>query len=323
MERSGPGLALKIAIAAVAGLVVQDVIVVALWSRRAETAELALALAAVLALTLVLAAVWGGSLAHALRQLARSCYVARKGDTHVLVQMPRADEIGQVNEEINRLVVLVRDLTEVQTGLSASAAVADAVNQSAPDLLRTSQDALVSLKELREGASAGGMILSRVAGRVEQARRVMEQVARPLGVRGAPEEIALRLKALERLSHEVELLADQVVDEVARPSIDEAALAREVNGLRDAARTMAEVAGHALPYLERRRLDAEAAEQAVEGLTVAGVEAQDGVRVGELMERSAASGMSAATRLASSLRRIGVVLEVYADRRRLGLPGPA
>ena len=318
MERSGPGLAFKIALAAVAGLVVQDVIIVALWSRRADATETAIALGAVLALTTVLAAVWGGSTSQALRQLARACYVARKGDTNVLIQLPRADEIGQVNEEINRLVVLVRDLTAVQNGLSAGATVADTVNHAAPDLLRTSQDALVSFKELREGAAAGGMIMSRVAGRVEQARRLMEQVARPLGERGAPDEIALRLRALERLSHEVDLLADQVVDEVARPTIDEAVLAREVNGLRDAARTMAEVAGHALPYLERRRMDAEAAQQAVEGLAAAGVEAQDGVRVGELMERSAASGMSAATRLASSLRRIGVVLEVYADRRRLG-----
>ncbi len=35
------------------------------------------------------------------------------------------------------------------------------------------------------------------------------------------------------------------------------------------------------------------------------------------MERSATSGLSAASRLASSLRRIGVLLEVYADRKRL------
>ncbi|MBM3307906.1 MAG: hypothetical protein FJY74_06240 [Candidatus Eisenbacteria bacterium] len=321
MDRSGPGIAIKIVLAAVVGVVVQDVVLLALVSNGADPGEMMIALGAVLALTLVIAAVWGSAVAGALRQLARSCYVARKGDTNVLLRLPRADEIGQVNEEINKLVLLLKEFTEERSWLASTAGVADAVDQAAPDLLRTSQDVIVSLKELREGAAADGAILGRLALKSEQARQLMERVARPTGARGGPDEIAERLSALAGLSREVELLADQVVDEVARPTIDEAALARGVNGLRDAARTIVEVAGQAIPHLEQRRMDAEAAERAAENMRSAGAEAQDGIRVAELMERSAASGMSAASRLASSLRRIGVALEVYADRRRLGLDG--
>jgi HAMP domain-containing protein len=318
MERSGPGIGIKILVVAIAGIVVQDIVLIAMFYADAPVATVQVLLGGVLVLALVVGATWGNAVSRALRQLARACYVARKGDTNVLLQMPRADEIGQVNEEINRLVVLLKDLLEAQTELAASAGVTDAVNQAGPDLLRTSQDILVSLKELREGAAADSLILGRVAVKVDQARHLTEQVARPSGDRGVADEIASKLKALGALSREAEFLADQVIDEVARPSIDEAALARAVNGMRDAARTMAEVVGQAIPHLERRKADAEAAAQAVESLRSAGSEAQDGGRVAELMERSAASGMSAASRLASSLRRIGVALEVYADRKRLG-----
>lgn len=317
MERSGPGIGIKILVVAIAGIVVQDVLLIAMSYSGMPAATVQVVLGAILILALVVGATWGNAVSRALRQLARACYVARKGDTNVLMQMPRADEIGQVNDEINRLVVLLKDLLEAQAELAATAGVTNAVTQAGPDLLRTSHDILVSLKELREGAAADGLILRRVAGKVDQARLLTEQVARPLGELGVAEEIASKLKALGALSREAEFLADQVIDEVARPSIDEAALARAVNGMRDAARTMAEVAGQAIPHLERRRADAEAAAQAVESLRSAESETQDGGRVAELMERSAASGLSAASRLASSLRRIGVVLEVYANRKML------
>jgi methyl-accepting chemotaxis protein len=317
MDRSGPGIGIKILVVAVSGIVVQDILLIAMSYSGVPVPIVQIVLGVVLVLALVVGAMWGNAVARALRQLARACYVARKGDTNVLMQMPRADEIGQVNDEINRLVVLLRDLLEAESELGASAGVTNAVSQAGPDLLRTSQDILVSLKELREGAAADSLILRRVAGKVDQARLLSEQVARPHGEPGAAEEIASKLRSLGALSREAEFLADQVIDEVARPEIDEAALARAVNGMRDAARTMAEVAGQAIPHLERRRADAEAASQAVEGLRSAEAETRDGGRVAELMERSATSGLSAASRLASSLRRIGVLLEVYADRKRL------
>lgn len=319
MDRSGPGLGIKILVVAIAGIVIQDILLIGMSYLGAPQATVQVVLGAVLVLALVAGATWGSAVSRALRQLARACYVARKGDTNVLTQMPRADEIGQVNDEINRLVVLLKELLETQTELGASAGVTNAVAQAGPDLLRTSQDILVSLKELREGAAADGLILRRVSGKVDRARLLTEQVARPHGELGVADEIASRLKALGALSREAEFLADQVVDEVARPNIDEAALARAVNGMRDAARTMAEVAGQAIPHLERRRADAEAAGEALESLRSAESEMMDGGRVAELMERSASSGLSAATRLASALRRIGVLLEVYADRRRLDI----
>ena len=132
----------------------------------------------------------------------------------------------------------------------------------------------------------------------------------------ASSDPAPRLKSLGALARETELLADAVVDEVARPSIDEASLARAVNGLRDAARTMAQVAVQAVGPLEKRREDAEAALKAADRIITAESEKADGSRVAELMERSARNGLAEATRLATTLRKLGVVLEAYAARRR-------
>jgi len=316
MERSGPGIELKVVIVAVVGVLLQDAALAALYFADAGPTTIQVVLGAVLVITLIVAAAWGNSLSRALRQLARSCYVARKGDTNVLTQLPRSDEVGQVNDEINKLVVLIRELTEARDELSTSSEVTGVVSQTAPELLRSSQEALVSLKELREGATAEAVILRRLANKIEDARRLVEAVARPAGDRGAAEDVASKLKSMTALSKETEFLADQVIDEVARPDIDEAALARAVNGMRDAARTMSEVASQAIAHLDRRRADAEAASLAVEALRSADAEKQDGARVAELMERSAGSGLSAASRLGSTLRRLGVVLEAYEERRR-------
>ena len=40
----------------------------------------------------------------------------------------------------------------------------------------------------------------------------------------------------------------------------------------------------------------------------------------ELMEKSAAGGLAEATRLATTLRKLGVVLEAYAARKRSETP---
>jgi hypothetical protein len=44
-------------------------------------------------------------------------------------------------------------------------------------------------------------------------------------------------------------------------------------------------------------------------------EKADGSRVAQLMEKSAASGLAEAARLASALKRLGIALEAYAERR--------
>ncbi len=117
MDRSGPGIGIKILVVAIAGIVVQDILLIAMSYSGVPVTIVQIVLGVVLVLALVVGAMWGNAVARALRQLARACYVARKGDTNVLTQMPRADEIGQVNDEINRLVVLLRDLLEAESEL--------------------------------------------------------------------------------------------------------------------------------------------------------------------------------------------------------------
>ena len=53
-----------------------------------------------------------------------------------------------------------------------------------------------------------------------------------------------------------------------------------------------------------------------ERVAAAEQEKADGSRVAELMERSASTGLGAATRLASTVRRLGVLLETHDQRRR-------
>jgi hypothetical protein len=76
------------------------------------------------------------------------------------------------------------------------------------------------------------------------------------------------------------------------------------------------IAAQAVGPLEKRREDAEAALKAADRIITAETEKADGSRVAELMERSAGNGLAEATRLATTLRRLGVVLEAYAARRR-------
>lgn len=323
LERSGLSLEMKVVLLVVAVLVIQNGIVLAMYLGGAAPATIQLVLGGFIVLSLVIAAVWGNALSRAVRRLTRACYVARRGDTGVLSEPARTDEIGELNDEINKLVVLLRGFQDARAELSSGRDVIEELERSAPDIVRSSQEILVSLKELREGAVAEAAILRKVAGCLAEARDLVADIARtPSGLPSA-DDSAQRLKSLGALARETELLADQVVDEVARPRVDEGALARAVNGLRDAARTMAEVAALAAGPLERRRADAEAALKAVDRLMSAESEKADGTRVAELMGRSAESGLSEATRLAATLRRLGIVLEAYAVGRaaRLGRAG--
>ena len=127
----------------------------------------------------------------------------------------------------------------------------------------------------------------------------------------ASDEVAHKLRAFSGAAREAEILADAVVDEVSRREIDAAALARAVNGLRDSVRTMADVSGEAASFLEQRRADARAAAVALERLAEAESQKTDGSWIAELMDRSAARGLSEATRLASTLRKLGLVLEAF------------
>ena len=118
-------------------------------------------------------------------------------------------------------------------------------------------------------------------------------------------------------NREIEALSDRVMDEVARPEIDTTELARAVNGLRDASRILADVAGQAVAPLERRDADAQSAAKATDQVAIVDDERIDATRVAELMQKSALSGINAATRLASSLRKLGVVLEAHAHQQRM------
>ena len=317
MERSGPSIEFKVVLLVVAALVIQDLVLLAMYVGGARPVTIQLALGGVLVVSLVVAAVWGNALVRAVRRLVRACYVARHGDTGVLSELTRTDELGQLNDEINRLVVLLRNSTDTRSELTSSKDVIEELERTAPEIMRSSHELLVSLKEVHEGATAEIAILRKVSGCLGEARGFVAGVAR--GATGNPPVggPAAGLKSLGALARETELLADAVVDEVARASIDEASLARAVNGLRDAARMMAQVAAQAAGPLEKRREDAEAALKAADRIITAESEKADGSRVAELMERSARNGLAEATRLASTLRKLGVVLEAYAARRRL------
>jgi len=131
------------------------------------------------------------------------------------------------------------------------------------------------------------------------------------------DELSTRLNALGAASREAEALSDAVIDEVARPDVDEAAVARSVNGLRGAVRTIAQVSSEAAGVIAQRSADARAAGIALERIGEAESARADAARIADLMDRSAARGFSEATRLASDLRKLGLALEAYEQRRRL------
>jgi methyl-accepting chemotaxis protein len=321
MERSGPSIEIKIVFLVVAVVIVQDLVLLAMYFAGAEPYALATALGAVLVASLIAAAVWGNAIARAIRRLSRACFVAREGDLNVLADPMRTDEIGELNAEINKLVVLLRELAETGSELGATTVLTEAVSQAAPDMLHSSHEILVATKELKEGASAEISLFHRIERHLEDAGALVERIGRDKEGTSAAEEVAAKLKSLGALARDVELLADAVVDEVARPEIDEPSLARAVNGVREAARTMAEVALKAAAPLEGRRSDATAAAQAIEHLGAAERARADAARVAELMDRSAATGQSEATRLAAALRRLGVLIEAYGERRHLERAG--
>ena len=316
MERTGPSIEIKIVLLVVAILVLQDLLLLAMYLAGAQPAAIQIVLGGLLVLSVVVVAVWGNALSRAVRRLVRACYVARHGDTGVLSDLTRTDELGQLNDEINKLVTLIGDSTDTRSELTSSKDVIEELERAAPEIMRSSHELLVSLKELSEGAAAEIAILRKVAGCLGEARGLVAGVARGASGNPPPGDPAARLRSLGSLAREAELLADAVVDEVARPSIDEASLARAVNGLRDAARTMAQVASQAVGPLEKRREDAEAALKAADRIITAETEKADGSRVAELMEKSARSGLTEATRLATNLRKLGIVLEAYAAMRR-------
>ncbi len=316
MERSGLSIEMKVVLLVLLSLGVQDLLLVLMYISGVTPTIMQIVLAAVLVVALVAAAVWGNSLSRAVRRLMRACYVARKGDTGVLSELTRTDEIGQLNCEINRLVVLLRTCWGTESQLTRSRDVIEELERVAPEIMRSSHELLISLKELREGASAEAAILRKVAGRLGEAGSLVSEVSRePLGD-AAPAETASRLRSLPALAREAELLSDEVVDEIARPTVDEASLARAVNGLRDAVRTMAQVASQAEGALTRRQADAERARDASELISSAVTDKADGSRVAELMEQSAATGLAEATRLAATFRKLGIALEAYAAGRR-------
>lgn len=316
MERSGPSIEMKVVLLVAAILLVQDGLLLMLYLGGAHPLTIQVSLGLVLVFSIVLAAVWGNALSRAVRRLTRACHVARGGDTGVLSELTRTDELGQLNDEINKLVVLLRGAFEASSELSTSRDVVRELDRSAPDIMRSSHELLVSLKELREGAAAEIDILRRVSGCLGEARALVEDIARDAAGRPVAKESATRLRSLGPLAREAELLADAVVDEVARPSVDDEALARSVNGLRDAVRTMSQVAAQAVEPLEKRVGDVESALRAVDRIAGAHSEKSDGARVAELMERSAASGLNEASRMAAHLRKLGIMLEALEASRR-------
>ena len=317
MQRSGPSVEFKIVILVAAVVVVQDLVLVAMYLAGASPVAIQAVLGGLLILTVTIAAVWGNAVTRALRRLIRACFVARQGDVQVLSEPDRTDEIGELNDEINRLVLSFKALSRVESELSVASGVTETATEATPDALHAAHEALVAIKELKEGASAEGAILRRVAGALGEARTLLSQVAGRVEGGLSGDDVASRLNALRAAGREAELLSDAIVDEAARVEIDEAALARSVNGLRDTVRTMADVAGDAASLLEQRSADARAAGLALARLGEAESARSDAARVADLMDSSAARGLNEATRLASSLRKLGLVVEAYEQRRKL------
>lgn len=316
MNRTGLSIEMKIVLLLVGGLLVQDVIVVAMFFAGARPTTILITLGVTLLFAIAIAAAWGGGVTRAIDALTRACFAARRGDTRVLTVLPRSDELRALNDEINELVELVRRVDELSRRADAEAGLSTRVEEAAPDLLHASQELLVSLKELGEGASAQSDILRRTAGALGQARMLLQGIT-DAGRRDAgASDIAEKLRALGSLSRDAELLADGLVDEVTRPSPDEAAVARAVNGIRDVARTMAEVALQAAGPLERRQGELEAAARALEALDAGETARADAARVAQLMDRSAGTGFRTATRLAGVLRKLGIEIEARRRARR-------
>jgi hypothetical protein len=160
-------------------------------------------------------------------------------------------------------------------------------------------------------------MLRKIAARLTRMRAGLTEIAGTGDVPRHATDMGTRLQSLGSLSREIELLADAVVDEVARPRIDEASLARAVNGMRDAARTMAEVAAQAAEPLARAAADRKAAATALEQAGAAEEARADAARIAELMNRSAASGIAEGGRWTSALRRLGLALESHSVRKRV------
>jgi methyl-accepting chemotaxis protein len=314
VNRTGLSIEMKIVLLLVGALLVQDVILVVMFFAGARPTVMLVALGVTLLFAVAIAAAWAGGVTRAIDALSRACFAARKGDTRVLTVLPRSDELRALNDEINELVAVVRDVEELREQVELESGVARRTEESTPDLLHASQELLVSLKELSEGAGAQGDILRRIATALQEMRLLVEGIAGPGGEDAS--DAAQKLRSLGTLARDAEGLADNLVDEVTRPSLDEAAIARTVNGLRDVARTMADVALQAAGPLERHRSSREAAGRALSVLERGDAARADAARVAQLMERSAGGGFRAATRLASVLRRIGIELEARGHMRR-------
>lgn len=299
-------------------IIAQDLLLLGMHLAGARPSASLVARCSVLVLSVFIAAVWGNAIARAIRRLSRACFVAQRGDVNVLFEPVRSDEIGELNHEINALIGELKSLSESSSNLAAASGVTDAAATAAPEALRSSHELLVSLKELKEGAAAEAAILRKVAGSIGEARTMVGQIAGQVDGGLGSDEIADKLRSFRGAAREAELLADAVVDEVARREIDAAALARSVNGLRDTVRTMADVSTQAAALLEARRADARAATAVLDRLADAESQKSDGTWVAELMDRSAARGLSEATRLASTLRKLGLTLEAYMQRQKLG-----
>jgi len=311
MRRSGTSIETKIVLLVACALVVQDVVLLLLYFAGASPVAIQAALVVVLAISLLVAGFWGSAIARAVMDLARAAYAARQGDTRVLTELSRSDEIALLNREMNDLVVELRELGGAREDLARAAGAADEATRAAPELVRAAHELVIALKELKEGSRAQAQILRRVAGATKESRAFLEDVVRSEDEAARHNEIAERLRSAESLCREVDILSDRVMDEVSRGTVDEAALARAVNGLRDAARTLSAVAAESVEPLSRRLSDARAAARAVERLADADVERAEAARVAELMERSAAQGLGSVTRLSSRLRRLGITLESY------------
>ncbi len=316
MERGGPAIEIKFVTLVAGVLIVHDVVLLVLYLGGTPPTIIQIVLGAIIIPALIVVAVWGNSVGRAIRRLSWVCRAAKAGDTNLLTVLHRTDEIGQLNDDINSLVVQLRHLGETERTLGSSRQLVDAIVRTAPDLLRASQEVLVSMKELKEGAGAETSVLRRASRNLTEAGGLLGRLT-STGAEASGEGIAAKLKALGGLRREIEILSDQIMDEVARPHIDAATLARAVNGLRDASRVLADVAEQAAPALEAKLGDIRVAVAATGYIETADEERQDGARIAELMQRSAGSGIGAATRLASALHELGVVLEAYEIQRRM------
>lgn len=319
MRRAGTSIETKIVLMVACALIVQDVVLLVLYFAGASPVSIQAALVVALAVSLLVAGFWGNTIARAVMELARAVYAARQGDTRVLTELSRNDEIAILNREINDLVIELRELAQAREDLVSASSAAGTASRVAPDLVRSSHELVVALKELKEGARAESSILRKVAGALGEARACLEQVGRAEAEAARDEVIGEKLGSLGSLSREIDTLSDQVMDEVSRSVVDEAALARAVNGLRDASRTLAAVSAEAAGPLTRRLADARAAGRAFEALGEAERRRAEAGRVAELMQRSSEEGLGSVSRLSSTLRRLGIVLESYeAALRRSG-----